>query len=246
MSKINSSVMKFFLYMLCILLPKWLAADIRNYFTHPYWRKRYAKTSKSTRVKSDGITNKVEKVSVRRPFKRANRQKVLHYLRRENVQSILDVGCGVGNLVEELTREGYDSYGITINPQEIRQAGDKKIFLHDIQSSLGDSRLAGMQFDAILSFDCLEHLEAPLIALKNINKLLKANGLFISYIPAIRWIECDYHIIVYSPRQFRWLLNLAGFDLIEKDGRYNMSKKGVVYYARKVRDDGPVYPGILE
>lgn len=238
--------MKGFLYIICFLLPKWLTTDIYNYFTHPYWRKRHAESGKSNRVKSKGITNKVEKVSMRRPFKRVNRQKVLHYLRRENAKRVLDVGCGVGNLVEELTREGYDAYGITINPQEIGRAGNKNIFLYDIQADPGDNSLAGMQFDAILSFDCLEHLEAPLIALKNINKLLKTDGLFISYIPPIRWIECDYHIIVYSPRQFRWLLNLAGFELVEKDGRYRMSKKGVVYYARKVKEQGPVYPGILE
>lgn len=238
--------MKAVLYILRLVLPKWLASDIYNRLTHAYWRRRVGESEKSDGVRSEGTTDRVGRVSARRAFKRVNRKKVLGYLRKENVRTVLDVGCGVGNLVEELAREGFDAYGITINQEEIRRSENKNIFLHDIQEDPGGSRLAARQFDAIVSFDCLEHVEAPLVALRNINKLLKDEGLFISYIPPVRWIECDYHIIVYSPRQFRWLLNLAGFDLIERDGRYRMSKNGVVYYARKVKDDGPVYGGVME
>ena len=238
--------MKIIRFVMDLFLPKWWATDVYNFFTHPYWRKRITESRESELLKSEGITNKIEKVSHRRPFKKVSRKKVLSYLRKENVRTILEVGCGTGNLVKELVREGFDAYGISINQQEIEQAASENVFLHDIQDDLEKSRLATMQFDAILSFDCLEHLEMPLIALKNINRLLKSNGLFISYIPPVRWIECAYHVIVYSPRQFRWLLNMTGFDLIEKVGRYRMSNRGVVYYARKVTDDGPVYPGVME
>jgi SAM-dependent methyltransferase len=224
--------MKAVLYILRLVLPKWLASDIYNRLTHAYWRRCVGESEKSDGVRSEGTRDRVGRVSARRAFKRVNRKKVLGYLRKENVRTVLDVGCGVGNLVEELAREGFDAYGITINQEEIRRSENKNIFLHDIQEDAGGSRLGAKQFDAIVSFDCLEHL--------------KDEGLFISYIPPIRWIECDYHIIVYSPRQFRWLLNLAGFDLIERDGRYRMSKNGVVYYARKVKDDGPVYGGVME
>lgn len=100
-----------------------------------------------------------------------------------------------------------------MNPKEVNLAQHPRVSLCDIQSQNIDTAFPGKLFDAIVSFDCLEHLELPLLALRNINRLLKPQGLFIAYIPPARWTECNYHVIVYTPRQFRWLLNLAGFDL---------------------------------
>ncbi|MHC4478075.1 MAG: class I SAM-dependent methyltransferase [Planctomycetota bacterium] len=238
--------MKLVYGLLRVVMPKWLATDVYNYLTHPYWRKQVVDTQCTDRVVSGGITSKMEKTSRRRAFKRENRKKVLKYFRDANVKTVLDIGCSIGNLVRDLEAEGFEAFGVTINPSEVEQAKHKNILLHDIQSRLEGSALDGMCFDAVISFDCLEHLDSPLVGLKNINRLLKPNGLFICHLPPVRWIECDYHIIVYTPRQFRWLLNLAGFDLLEREGRYRMSKKGTSYYTKKVKSEGMVYPGILE
>ncbi|MFA5293124.1 MAG: class I SAM-dependent methyltransferase [Phycisphaerae bacterium] len=238
--------MKTFRALLSLVLPKWLAHDIHSFLFHPYWRKHIVKISNNSRVTSAGITCKDEKFSSRRPFKNLDKDRILNLFRKNNVHSVLDVGCGVGRLVKELSEEGFNACGININKLEIEQAQHPDIFLYDIQNSIENCPLKTKKFDAVVSIDCIEHLESPLIALKNINKLLNPNGLFIAYIPSARWIECDYHIIVYSPRQFRWLLNLAGFDLIAKKGRYRMSKNGVTYFARKIMEKGPVYPAVLE
>jgi 2-polyprenyl-3-methyl-5-hydroxy-6-metoxy-1,4-benzoquinol methylase len=158
----------------------------------------------------------------------------------------VDIGCGTGSLIRYLESKNFEAFGITINPEEVKLANHPRVNILDIQSEISNSALKDITFDAVLSFDCLEHLVMPLSALQNINRLLRPDGLFISYIPSVRWIECEYHVIVYTPRQFRWLLNLTGFDLEHRDGRYYSSKRGTTYFARKKFSDRMVYPGIRQ
>jgi SAM-dependent methyltransferase len=235
----------FFHFVLRFILPKWVADDFYHRFSHPYWTRGKVKFE-SVLTRSEGVTKKIEKTSSRQPFKRINGEHVLSCLRKNKVETILDVGCGSGHLVSLLNSNNFKSCGITINSEEIKNAQSKNIYLCDVQDFESLKRIGIDHFDAILSFDCIEHLDRPLEALKNINKLLKKDGLFISYIPPVRWVECDYHVVVYSPRQYRWLLNLSGFDLIESEGRYLFSKRGVTYYARKATEGEQVYPGILQ
>lgn len=215
---------------------KWLFNDIKDRLTSPYWRKKEVILHER---------EEKEKLSNRRPFKRINEKRVFAYFRQMGVKKVLDVGCGVGNLVRYLESLGFEAYGVTVNPKEVNLAQHPRVSLCDIQSQNIDIAFPGKLFDAIVSFDCLEHLELPLLALRNINRLLKPQGLFIAYIPPARWTECDYHVIVYTPRQFRWLLNLTGFDLEYKEGHHYLSNRGITYYARKKYSDRMVYPGVL-
>lgn len=232
--------------MLRIIVPKWILDDIEARLTHPYWRRRQVALLDRDRVITASLNAKPEKSSSRRPFKDVDETQILGVLRAAGAVRVLDVGCGRGNLVRHLETLGFDPVGMTINPMEVDAANSPRIVLGDIQSEMLGRQEAFGKFDAILSFDCMEHLHMPLAGLRNINRLLKPGGRFISYIPSSRWTECDYHLIVYTPRQYRWLLNLAGFDLEKTSGRHFFSKNGVTYYARKKYEDRPVYPGVLE
>ena len=238
----NRSVRK----MLRLFVPGWVLNDVEHRLTHPYWRRRQVPAPEVARAETVGREGHMEKTSNRRAWRNVDEARVLSKLRAAGAKQVLDVGCGIGNLLCNLESNGFEPWGVTINPQEIAKRVHKNVLLMDIQSDVASSPLAGRTFDAILTFDCLEHLEAPLVALRNINKLLKPGGLLIAYIPPSRWTECDYHIIVYTPRQFRWLLNLTGFDLEACQGRHFFSKRGTTYFARKVHADKMVYPGVLE
>jgi 2-polyprenyl-3-methyl-5-hydroxy-6-metoxy-1,4-benzoquinol methylase len=227
-----------------LVVPEWIRQDICNRLTHPYWRRQEVPLPE--RDRAIAIGDRFERTSSRRPFKRVDEKRVLAMLRLAGARWVLDIGCGVGNLVRHLESLGFEATGISVNPQEIEQAAHERIHLVDIQADLAGTPLEDATFDAIVSFDCLEHLERPLDALRNINRLLDTGGLFVAHLPPARWTECDYHVICYTPRQFRWLLNLTGFDLDRKQGRHRFSKIGVTYYARKRYADRMVYPGVLE
>lgn len=231
---------------LSLLIPKWVLRDAANRLTHPYWRRRGVPLQSLRRAETIGPGDRREKTVSRRPFKRVDRRRVLAALRAAGARTILDVGCGDGGLVRHLESLGFEAHGVTINPEESQLAGHDRVYLVDIQADLAGTPLAGRLFDAVLSFDCLEHLDTPLAALRNINALLPTDGVFIAHIPPVRWTECDYHTIVYTPRQFRWLLNVTGFELEHKQGRHRFTNRGTTYYARKRYADRMVYPGVLE
>jgi len=182
-----------------------------------------------------------ERPSDRRAFKRVDRNRVLKLLRERRVHSVLDVGCGVGRTVEALCELGFDAHGVTVNEDEIRRSPvADRVTLADVQQPM---RLPGAPFDAAISFDCLEHLENPSATLRNINAVLRDGAPLICYIPPEKSQECDYHVIVYTPRQMKWLLNRSGFRLLRTQGRFR--GKGVTYYAIKAGTD-PLAPGRMK
>lgn len=76
-----------------------------------------------------------------------------------NPTSVLDVGCGVGYLVKHLRRLGVDAHGVEVSEDALRLADPEvRPFLH-----YGDvTRLPyeDNSFDAVVSFDVLEHIDA--------------------------------------------------------------------------------------
>lgn len=85
---------------------------------------------------------------------------------------ILEVGCGLGTLVELLTNKGYDVIGVDgdKNCVEITQKYGKAILLdaHEI-----GNRFSANEFDIIIFKDSLEHFNNPLFVLNQAKNLAK-------------------------------------------------------------------------
>jgi SAM-dependent methyltransferase len=214
-------------------------------WVHPYWRRQPVPELAARLVNTIGDPHRGEVTSDLRAFRHVDEDRAVGWLKKNGVGRILDVGCGCGRTLKRLEEHGFEMAGITINPEEVERADHPEVHLMDIQADLEAAPLQGQCFDAAISFDCLEHLENPLAGLRNINRLLAPEGVLIAYIPPVRWVECEYHTIVYTPRQMRWLLNLTGFDLERKTGFYSLGSKGVTYYARKKYSSRLVYPGVM-
>jgi SAM-dependent methyltransferase len=118
---------------------------------------------------------------------------------------ILDVGCGRGDFLGRLVREGYDALGLDFDQRCVQLASSVgEAVLGDINEA--NKILKGETFDLILLMHVLEHLKEPV---KTINVIKELGG---------RWIL----IAVPNPIRPKILLKYA---LLGKD----YSNKGHCY-----------------
>ena len=96
---------------------------------------------------------------------------------------------------------------------------------HDIsvkQGLLEEVDFAGKQFDVIMFYHVIEHLENPNKILKILHKLLKHNGVLIVGTPnigslAARLFKGNFrlygpgHLCLFNPKSLKWVLSESGF-----------------------------------
>ncbi|HSW98371.1 MAG TPA: class I SAM-dependent methyltransferase [Candidatus Saccharimonadales bacterium] len=103
-------------------------------------------------------------------------------------QRVLDVGCSSGYFGEKLiAARGDEVWGLEIDPKDAanaRKRGYKQVFEGDLDS-FDWQQLSGLQFDAILFVDVLEHIKDPLGCLKAVSKYLAKGGSFYCSIPNV-------------------------------------------------------------
>ena len=107
---------------------------------------------------------------------------------KPNFKSLLEIGCGTGINLEQLSRKFSESkfYGFDFVPDMIYEA--KKMNLHNIEFDVGNLRepkswiKSPKEFDVILSVRCLINLAnetEQFYAIENLTKRLKKNGILI-------------------------------------------------------------------
>lgn len=101
----------------------------------------------------------------------------------DNVQRVLEVGCGNGVLSSYLAKKhGWNVTGIDIDPDQIKNA--KKIHeendsLKFVEADATELPYENNEFDLTLSFDVLHHIPSWDMAIKEINRVLRPEGLYI-------------------------------------------------------------------
>jgi len=129
-------------------------------------------------------------------------------------QKILDLGCGTGRTTQHLADMGHDVTGVDIAPQMIKQA---KTLLPDIPFCVGDATnldYPNETFDTVLfsfnGLDCIYPEDNRLTALKEINRVLKLDGLFL-------FSSHDYnHLKKITLRRIRRIRHHEGYYYKEK------------------------------
>ncbi len=141
---------------------------------------------------------------------------------------ILDAACGIGYGSRILCLEGNEVTSVDIERTALEIAwkhfDDEKI-VHWIRGDILRKPWGEQKFRTIVSFETLEHLASPDLALKHFHDSLLSNGMLICSTPnedVLHFDECDFskdqypHIRHYTPKQFEALLNDGGFDVVTK------------------------------
>lgn len=94
--------------------------------------------------------------------------------------SILDVGCGTGELLEYLHQFGWQVEGVEAAQRSREFVREKGITVHSALSEIGDQ-----QFDVITLWHVLEHLHQLEASVKQLSESLGENGTLIIAVPNV-------------------------------------------------------------
>jgi len=151
----------------------------------------------------------------------------------KNPGKILDVGCGSGSLLKVCKENGWEVYGIDPSEGAVKTAKEKydisveKGFFEDYESS--------HKFNCI-SIVGIEHLQAPMSAIKKAHSLLDDSGILFFEVPSAdcfllnyvkrfpfdvtRYIEAGRHYLFLGQETIHHICNTYGYELmhIESNG----------------------------
>lgn len=98
--------------------------------------------------------------------------------------SVLDIGCGNGNISMALGVVGFNVKGIDIDKTSIDTASQKNT-LPNVKFEVYDANSFSIDnsFDAIVCSEVLEHLDKPWELVESIYRILKPGGVFVATVP---------------------------------------------------------------
>lgn len=166
-----------------------------------------------------------------------NRQDVA-YLIENNIQKILDIGCGEGYFLKNIKEtRGAETWGVELDP-EIGECAKKNvdhILVGSVESTL--AQIPDNYFDCISFNDVLEHLYNPQDVLALIAPKLLSSGFIIASIPNVRYFHnlkellirkdweykdsgiLDYtHVRFFTKKSMRRMFEIAGYQVVKMEG----------------------------
>jgi ubiquinone/menaquinone biosynthesis C-methylase UbiE len=162
---------------------------------------------------------------------RGNMQINLQFLQETNLlkasEKILEIGCGTGGLVNDLSKKGFDIIGIDIS-QEAIAFGIKKF--KDIKLSVQAAEQLPYpdgSFNVVLSFDLFEHIARVDRHVSEVYRILVDDGYYLLQTPnkyssafystyvckSFKWRRA--HPSLHSPGQLKRRLKKHGFKKID-------------------------------
>ncbi|KKN78820.1 hypothetical protein LCGC14_0345920 [marine sediment metagenome] len=152
----------------------------------------------------------------------------------ESVSSILDIGCGSGEIMKRLQDDGHELTGLDFSPVAIGLAKQKGLNckVHDLDTGIPYPDGA---FNVVWAGDIIEHVFDPIFLMKEIKRVLVKGGQLLCSVPYDlnlvnrlrilfgysyqefiyrRYGQCKHHTFI-SLGLIKYMLNKAGFVIKE-------------------------------
>lgn len=101
------------------------------------------------------------------------------------VETLIDVGCGVGRFLAEARGKYRTGMGVDADPQSLRSARGKGAFV--AQAEIEEAELPCREMTAAACLDVIEHVRDPGRLLGKIGRVLRPGGLLLVSTPNIRY-----------------------------------------------------------
>jgi 2-polyprenyl-3-methyl-5-hydroxy-6-metoxy-1,4-benzoquinol methylase len=138
---------------------------------------------------------------------------------------ILEIGCGIGSVVFELSKQGYDVIGTDISSEAITYGLEKYRNVKLEVQAAEELQFASETFDVVLSFDLFEHIARTERHVSEVFRVLKPGGYYLFQTPnkysnvvfetlyhkSLKWRRA--HPSLHTPGQLKKRLDRHGFDV---------------------------------
>lgn len=133
-------------------------------------------------------------------------------------KKILDLGCGSGVLLEELTKLGAEPFGIDTSSRAISFC--KKLGLVAKRADVIRMPFKSSSFDVVCLVDTLEHIKNEKKVFAEVKRVLKKRGFFLIIVPAYKvlWSSRDKrlgHLRRYTKNDLEKLTVSCGFKRLK-------------------------------
>ncbi len=160
---------------------------------------------------------------------------------------ILEIGCGIGTVVHELAKQGYDVRGTDISHVAIEYGRAKYGGIQlEVQPAEGLA-FDDASFDVVLSFDLFEHIARVDLHVSEVCRVLRPGGYYLFQTPnkycdaafetlalrSLKWRRA--HPSLHTPGQLRRRLAGHGFEV-----RFLKMNPMNEYMRAKLRKFGPL------
>lgn len=133
---------------------------------------------------------------------------------------VLEMGCGSGALLRELSQRGYTCAGVDFSKSAIRVAKEMNAHCSTVRVSESLADELPDSFDYLCAFEVLEHIEDDLGVLRDWSRYLKRDGTLVISVPAHpeRWNAADVwagHFRRYRREGLTERVTEAGYQVTE-------------------------------
>lgn len=139
--------------------------------------------------------------------------------------NIVDIGCGFGALLDILKKEkNANVFGVELGNLDVKVAKEYyglDVF-HGSLEEFAAKEENNARFDIVIMHHVLEHLPEPLIALAQIQQVLRPRGTLYIGVPNVLNIKKrpedffqTFHVLNFSPYSLKRLLERAGFGIVK-------------------------------
>ena len=124
----------------------------------------------------------------------------------DDIENILDIGCGTGYFLSKIAPIAKNCYGV--DPHTYKELKFDNIVNGTAENIPFDNNT----FDVVTCFDVLEHVQNPQVAMEGILRVLKPGGFAVISVPANQWMYGPHdkengHVRRFSKKEFESIVN---------------------------------------
>ncbi|MEX1025448.1 MAG: class I SAM-dependent methyltransferase [Planctomycetota bacterium] len=148
-----------------------------------------------------------------------------HHLAGDRLESVLDLGCGMGGFLDGLSKVGEAVYPCDIDLESLAHCADRG-YRNGVVSSGYRLPYRDASFDLVCMFDAIEHIEDDARAMSEVARVLKPGGRILVSVPAYQFLYANndriaQHYRRYTRGSLRRLFEGAGL-VVERSTHTNV------------------------